>query len=149
MPLSIGRDRLESLLEAAGRTFVSASDSEVLLHGYDEWGLDLLGRLEGMFAFAIWDDDRQQLVLARDRLGIKPLYVAEIGGAVLRSTPESPQVEILICRVAQKNIESMFVQSARHEGTRPAFQFMLTGHHLLTYPTSEWTQKLKTAAGST
>ena len=70
-------------LEAAGRTFVSASDSEVLLHGYDEWGLDLLGRLQGMFAFAIWDDHRQHLLLVRDRLGIKPLYVAEMGGGVL------------------------------------------------------------------
>jgi asparagine synthase (glutamine-hydrolysing) len=64
-------------LEAAGRVFTSSSDAEVLLHGYHEWGLELVGRLDGMFAFALWDDEAGELVLVRDRLGVKPLYVAE------------------------------------------------------------------------
>jgi asparagine synthase (glutamine-hydrolysing) len=62
-------------LEAAGRRFDSDSDSEVVLQGFEEWGPAVLDRLQGMFAFAIWDGDRNRLTLVRDRLGIKPLYV--------------------------------------------------------------------------
>ena len=64
-------------LEAMGRVFASDSDTEVVLQGYDEWGRGVVDRLDGMFAFAIWDDEARELVLVRDRLGIKPLYVAD------------------------------------------------------------------------
>jgi asparagine synthase (glutamine-hydrolysing) len=70
-------------LEASGRTFVSDSDTEVILQAYEEWGDDAFGRLRGMFAFAIWDGRRRSLLLVRDRFGIKPLYVAERGGCFL------------------------------------------------------------------
>lgn len=64
--------RLE--LEAMGYRFRSRTDTEVLLHGYRAWGLDVVNRLNGMFAFAIWDARTDTLHLVRDRYGIKPLY---------------------------------------------------------------------------
>ena len=64
-------------LETLGRTFRSHSDTEVILHVYDVWGMNGLKRLEGIFAFALWDPSLQRLLLMRDRLGVKPLYYGE------------------------------------------------------------------------
>lgn len=61
-------------LEAKGYRFFSSSDTEVVLKAYTEWGLHCLSRLNGMFAFGIWDGQRRRLVLVRDRAGVKPLY---------------------------------------------------------------------------
>ncbi|MEE9528624.1 MAG: asparagine synthase (glutamine-hydrolyzing), partial [Dehalococcoidia bacterium] len=63
-------------LEQDGEVFQSTSDTEVILLGYRKWGKEILERLRGMFAFAIWDAHLQQLFLARDRIGIKPLFYA-------------------------------------------------------------------------
>lgn len=63
-------------LKARGHTFRTASDTEVAAHAYDEWGLEFLDRLDGMFALALWDGAARRLVLARDRMGEKPLYYA-------------------------------------------------------------------------
>jgi asparagine synthase (glutamine-hydrolysing) len=64
-------------LESAGHRFATDhSDTEVLVHGWEQWGEGLAERLNGMFAFAIWDQRKRTLMLARDRLGIKPLYLA-------------------------------------------------------------------------
>ena len=70
---------LRKELEALGYRFFSGGDTEVLLKGYHAWGKDLLPRLNGMFAFAIWERDARRLFIARDRLGIKPLYLARDG----------------------------------------------------------------------
>src|SRR5208283_2536261 len=64
-------------LESAGFKFRSNCDTEVLVHGYRAWGAaELARRSQGMFAFAVWDNQRQTLRLVRDRLGVKPLYFA-------------------------------------------------------------------------
>jgi asparagine synthase (glutamine-hydrolysing) len=69
-------------LEAGGHRFRSRTDSEVLLHLYEDLGPDFLGAVNGMFALALWDADRRRLLLARDHAGIKPLYYRVDGGAL-------------------------------------------------------------------
>ena len=65
---------LRAQLEGKGYQFKSHTDTEVILHGYEEWGYDVLNHLKGMFALGIWDGNKKELFLARDRFGIKPLY---------------------------------------------------------------------------
>ena len=66
-----------------GHRFHSKSDSEVILHAYEESGTGCLERFNGMWAFAIWDERQQRLFCARDRLGIKPFYYTQTGGSFL------------------------------------------------------------------
>jgi asparagine synthase (glutamine-hydrolysing) len=74
---------LRGELEVLGHQFQSQTDSEVVLNAYAEWGMDAVKRFNGMFAFAVWDRARRELVLVRDRYGIKPLYYVQCGGAFL------------------------------------------------------------------
>jgi len=74
---------LKDRLRKRGESFISNCDTEVVLKAYGQFGTDCLKHLHGMFAFAIWDGRRRQLFLARDRLGIKPLYYTRAHGQFL------------------------------------------------------------------
>ena len=67
-------------LRGLGHSFRTRSDSEVILHAYEQWGVDCVERFNGQFAFAVWDMGRRRLMLARDRVGIRPLYYARVAG---------------------------------------------------------------------
>ena len=71
---------LRAELESAGHRFRTGSDVEVLVHLYEEHGDNFLDKVSGMFAAALWDSKARRLIIARDRLGIKPLYYTHIGG---------------------------------------------------------------------
>jgi len=73
---------LRDELRRAGHSFHTRSDTEVIVHGYEEWGDRVLHRLRGMFGIALWDRPQKRLLLARDRVGIKPLYVWEQDGGL-------------------------------------------------------------------
>jgi asparagine synthase (glutamine-hydrolysing) len=84
-------------LVARGHSFRSKTDSEVVLHAWAEWGAECVNRFNGMFAFAIWDSQEENLFLVRDRYGIKPLYYAQVANSVIfgseqRAIREHPTV---------------------------------------------------------
>ncbi len=84
-------------LEAHGHVFRTQTDTEVIVHGYEQWGADAVTRFRGMFAIAIWDTKRRRLVLARDRLGVKPVYYAllpssVVFGSEIKALLEDPDV---------------------------------------------------------
>jgi len=84
---------LRSQLEAAGHRFYTSTDTEVIVHAYEEWGAAAIGRLRGMFGLAIWDRRSQALLLARDRIGIKPLHYAVVGARLYFGS----EIKSLLC----------------------------------------------------
>lgn len=74
---------LKQELETAGHRFHTRSDTEVIVHAYEQWGKECIKRFNGMFAFALWDSRNRELFLARDHLGIKPLYYVQISNRIL------------------------------------------------------------------
>jgi asparagine synthase (glutamine-hydrolysing) len=88
--------QLRSELEREGSRFRSHCDSEVVLEALIKWGTEAIGRFNGMFAFALWDAERRELLLARDRYGIKPLYVAKVANALLFAS----EVKAFLCHPA-------------------------------------------------
>ncbi len=74
---------LRKQLLQSGHRFKTQSDTEVILHAYEQWGVDCVKRFNGIFAFALWDGNQRRLFLARDHLGVKPLYYALIGSRLI------------------------------------------------------------------
>lgn len=97
-------------LEACGHRFATATDTEVLLHAFEEWGEAAVERFNGQFALALWDRRRRRLLLARDRLGVRPLYTAERSGRLwfasevksLFAIPELPRA------IAPEGLDEVF-----------------------------------------
>jgi asparagine synthase (glutamine-hydrolysing) len=85
---------LRQQLERLGHAFTTNSDTEVVLHAYIEWGSGFVERLNGMFAFAIWDGRRRCLIAGRDRLGIKPLYYSVQGGRLAFASEAKALLEL-------------------------------------------------------
>ncbi|MBI2821389.1 MAG: asparagine synthase (glutamine-hydrolyzing), partial [Acidobacteria bacterium] len=90
--------QLRGDLEQRGHRFATGTDTETIVHLYEEYGDQCVQAMRGMFAFALWDERRKRLLLARDRLGIKPLYYAEVDGRLifaseLKAILQLPEVE--------------------------------------------------------
>jgi asparagine synthase (glutamine-hydrolysing) len=88
---------LRDELTTAGHSFYTASDTEVIVHAYEEWGTAAIGQLRGMFGLAIWDERSRTLLMARDRIGIKPLHYAAVNdrlyfGSEIKSLLEAPDL---------------------------------------------------------
>jgi asparagine synthase (glutamine-hydrolysing) len=84
---------LRAELEGCGHRFYTASDTEVIVHAYEQWGRDAIRRLRGMFGLALWDARLKTLLLARDRIGIKPLHFAAIDGRLYFAS----EIKSLLC----------------------------------------------------
>ncbi len=98
---------LRAELVAEGFTFRTHSDTEVIATGYEAWGVDLFPRLNGMFAFAIFDRERNQVLLVRDHIGIKPLYVAQIDGTLVWG---SEIKSLLACDSVPRRLDTLALQ---------------------------------------
>src|SRR5205807_2220662 len=85
---------LRRQLEQRGHAFRTESDTETIVHLYEDFGERAVDHLRGMFAFAIWDTRRQQLLLARDRMGIKPLYIYEREGEIAFASELKPILQL-------------------------------------------------------
>ncbi|HKT31109.1 MAG TPA: asparagine synthase (glutamine-hydrolyzing) [Gammaproteobacteria bacterium] len=101
---------LRRSLENLGHRFHTATDTETIAHLYEEYGVDCIARLRGMFALALWDEKRKLLLLARDRLGIKPLYYVEYDGGLafaseLKALLQLPELE---CTLNWQSVNYLF-----------------------------------------
>ena len=83
------RELREELVKK-GHVFSNEADSEVLLHGYEEYGTELLQKLRGMFGFAVWDEEKGELFAARDFFGIKPFYYTQVGDVLEFASKTDP-----------------------------------------------------------
>ena len=88
---------LREELEAFGHIFKTRSDTEVIVHAYEQWGRDCVRRFNGMFALALWDGLNRELFIARDHLGIKPLYYVDLGSHVLFASEIKALLEDTSC----------------------------------------------------
>ena len=127
--------QLRDELIAAGHSFVTNSDTEVLLHGYMQWGGEVTKKLRGMFAFVIWDKEKQELFGARDPFGIKPFYYATMGdtfffGSELKSFLPHPEFKKELNQDALK-LYLTFQYSALNESFFKNVYRLLPGHQFV------------------
>src|SRR5262245_4176206 len=122
-------------LEAHGHVYRTKSDTETIVHSYEQWGDECVHRLRGMFAFAIWDAPKRRLLLVRDRLGIKPVYWAHLGGTLLfGSEIKAILASRLIASQANHDVLSEVLSTRYTSGTDTMFRGiskLLPGHRLV------------------
>ncbi|HKZ85803.1 MAG TPA: asparagine synthase (glutamine-hydrolyzing) [Anaerolineae bacterium] len=99
---------LRAELESTGHRFATHTDTETIVHAYEEWGVDAVARLRGMFAFALWDAPRRRLLIARDRFGVKPLYYARHAGRFAFASEISPILAALPDMPRRANSEALW-----------------------------------------
>lgn len=125
-------------LEGRGHTFRTATDTEVIVHLYEEYGPRCVDHLRGMFAFALWDDRLKQLLVARDRIGIKPLYYAEVGGRLvfaseLKAILQLPEVDRTLNWSAANHLFT-FLTTPPEDSIIEGVHKLQPGHILLVEP---------------
>ncbi|WP_420644244.1 asparagine synthase (glutamine-hydrolyzing) [Candidatus Leptofilum sp.] len=98
---------LRTQLEAAGHQFRTRTDTETIVHAYEEWGINAFARLRGMFAFALWDGRSQTLLLVRDRFGIKPLHYAKAGNELAFASEIQPLFHLLPTLTRRTNHQAL------------------------------------------
>ncbi|MCP4376407.1 MAG: asparagine synthase (glutamine-hydrolyzing) [bacterium] len=126
---------IRSELQNAGHRFISNTDTEVIVHAYEEWGLDCLSRFNGMFALGLWDSRKRRLWLVRDRIGIKPLFYTHqknflAFGSEIKSVLAEPRVERRIDRESLAYYVALNWMPAPNTLTAGVRQ-LLGGHYLL------------------
>lgn len=113
--------QLRSQLVLRGHRFHTRSDTEVVLRSYVEWGIAAVDRMRGMFAFAVWDGDRRELLLVRDRMGVKPLYYHRYpGGLLFGSEPKAILANPLFtARMSEQALPMLFNSRLTPPGETP------------------------------
>ena len=112
-------------LQALGHSFHTRSDTEVIVHAWEAWGERCVDRFRGMFAFALWDRNRETLFLARDRLGVKPLYYALLPdghllfGSEIKSLLKHPGLDGRSTRSRSRNTSRSAMSPSRDPSTVP------------------------------
>lgn len=115
---------LRAELRCLGHSFTTNSDTEVLLRAFLEWGTGCVERLNGMYAFAVWDAEREELTLARDRLGVKPLYYhAYPGGLIFSSEPKG----VFANPLYEPQLDEHYLPALLNPRLLPAGETPLTG----------------------
>ncbi len=128
--------KLRTILQNAGYEFLTDGDSEVILHGWDHWGVDCLRHFQGMFAFAIYDAREKSLFIARDRLGVKPLFYAQLSdGSVIFGS----ELKALLAHPALRKEPNLYALDdylafgyvPDHSSIVSGVQKLAAGHYLL------------------
>ena len=114
---------LRAELEKAGHKFSTKSDTEVIVHGYEQFGNACIQRLNGMFAIAIWDSAKKKLLLARDRMGIKPLYYSIQDGGIIFAS----EIKALLQARIKKNVDTTALYSILNVGYIPGERTLIRG----------------------
>lgn len=127
---------LRKELESKGHEFKTESDSETIVHGYEEWGYEVVEHLRGMFVFVLYDKEKDELFIARDRLGIKPLYYAKHEGRVAFSSEiKSILAGFDIPREPNDEVVAKFLKTRVHDDTENTFfkniKRLLPGHFMI------------------